>query len=788
MDFDFSQESYISLRNIIGERTNSIIAWVGSGFSADIGLPNWSGLKQRLQESLRSKIESLEEEDAKRLLPVANAITNQQDNWLAFKLLRDALGQATWQSSVREILRPAPTLPTPTAYSYLWKLKVNGVLSLNLDRLTTKAFVEGFPGIIPIEFNGKQAKSYTYVLKGPRPFICNLHGHVEDSSSWVLTKPELTKLLADRAYQYFIRSCLISKTVIFFGISLDDIAVGGHLKALTELGIDFGEHYWITGRRDFETDRFADSIGVRVIRYDATEDHHSALAEIFQDLFQFVPLDDNGSAQPVFHVNCELEEKELPSPEELIKMDSESIRMVLNQRATQILAKSSPDAITEYDDFSKTYDEAIYRAWYTSTRPGQNSLCNYQLDKEKAHGAFGTVYDATAPDKRHVAVKVLHEEIRRDPKLLHSFRRGVRSMSILSSHNIDGMVFYRDSSEIPTFVTMDWVDGPNLQEAVEAKQINDWAIILRISADIADIVRRGHMLPERVLHRDLRPSNIMLKEFYSSPDDWQVVVLDFDLSWHRGSLEKSVIFGSTLLGYLAPEQIQATQSVSTRHTAVDSFGLGMILYHMCSARHPVPQEHLHQNWKDTVTAATGRVPQCGWYSIPARFARLITTATRNHQKDRWDMPQIQGELRRMIDAFQTPESVESSELVAEELAARCEFLSEYIWDDDRLAAVVEKPSGITLELQSDESHRVIRILLQWGIPGVSGRGPLGKFIIPAMEATKRILKDAGWKIELSETRYASITVKATIAVSKVVQSMSQTVYTINRATDKLRFT
>jgi len=348
-------------------------------------------------------------------------------------------------------------------------------------------------------------------------------------------------------------------------------------------------------------------------------------------------------------------------------------------------------------------------------------------------------------------------------------------------------VAYREASEIPAFVVMDWVNGPSLGNAVKSKRIDDWVTILRIGADIADIVRRGHLLPEHVLHRDLRPSNVMLRDFNSSPGHWQVVVLDFDLSWHRGSFEKSIVHGSTLLGYLAPEQIQALKGISTRHTAVDSFGLGMTLFFMVSGRDPVPDEHLHREWNDTIARSVTHRPCTTWRSLPERFMRLIQKATQHNQADRWDMAQIQGELQRMLTAVLSPESVKSAELVAEEIAARCEFASEYIWNDDKCAAIVEKTSGIRLELRGDESKRVIRIFLAWGLPGVRGHEGVGKWIGPAMEAAVAILKKGGWQIEQSEYKYASIRIQGYLGVPEAVSSLGQAADTIERATARLRF-
>ena len=186
----------------------------------------------------------------------------------------------------------------------------------------------------------------------------------------------------------------------------------------------------------------------------------------------------------------------------------------------------------------------------------------------------------------------------------------------LSSHDVQGMVPYRKAFE--AFVVMDRL---MLGVAVASRLVADWDLI--IGSDTANIVRKGQQDPERVLHRDIRPSNVMIRGFYSDPQNWDVVVLDFDLSWHRGALEKSVIYGSARLGYLAPEQIEDIPGVSTRHAAVDSFGLGMVLFFMLSGRDPVPEEHRHTDWADKLTRAAASKPCQQWVSTPTRFARLI---------------------------------------------------------------------------------------------------------------------------------------------------------------------
>ena len=789
MGFDTSQESYKELRNIIVERTGGIVFWTGSGLSAQAGLPTWVALKNELLKALREKIEHSDSPKSReRDQRTTRQIEREQNNWRAFELLKKCLGRTTYRTRIRNILSPSSSMEPPPIYEKIWRLKPHGMLTLNIDRLATKAYqYTNANRTLITEFVGSQVANYSHVLKSPHPFLCNLHGLVDDQSSWIFTTSELNSLKADLGYQNFIKTCLSAKTMVFIGISADDIAVGGFLEDLSNLEIDVGEHYWITHRRDQETIRWAERHGVRLISYQALDGEHGELLEAMDDLVKFISVDDPADLEPIIPQGLDPTDQALPSQEVLLKFDAESIREALNREATRILDSSSQDRNETYMSFSKTYDEAIYRAWYTGTETGKTKLLGHILDEEVASGSFGKVYRASDPDGNGVAVKILHQDMRRNEDLFLAFRRGVRSMKILGDNGVKGMVPYRKAFEIPAFVVMDWIDGPTLGEAVAAKQVEDWDLILRIGSAVADIVRQGHTLPERVLHRDIRPSNIMLRGFYSDPQHWEVVVLDFDLSWHRGALEKSVTHGSALLGYLAPEQIQSMRGISTRHATVDSFGLGMVLFFMLSGIDPVPDQHRHVDWDDTLLEAANRRPCLQWASAPKRFSRLVQSATLNHQSERWDMTQIQAELQRLHAAVLDPSASASPELIAEELAARCEFSKGYYWNANLLAAEKEEPSGVSLSIQGDESLRKVVVLMRWGDTGVQGRRNVGKWIGPAMERAKGILMRANWEIEDSRSVYASISIKASISAPNALQDMAGTVDSLNRAMEELRF-
>ncbi|MFQ6026081.1 MAG: protein kinase [Dehalococcoidia bacterium] len=785
MAFDTSQPAFQSLRDIVAERTTSLVFWIGSGLSVDADLPTWVGLKSRLIQTLKGKARSMEEPDSTKLLRRAAVIETQHNNWLAFQMLRAELGRTTYQSTIRESMSNAITVTIPSIYTQIWRLSPYGVLNLNIDGIATRAYTQVNPGKGLTEFYGRDAGDRVHILKSPQAFIANLHGKAEDSSSWVFAKDELDNLFSKAGYEEFIRICLSTNTLVFWGISADDLAVGGHLEILSQLGIDTGVHYWITNRRDSETDRWAERNNIRVIRYISVDGNHAELQELCQELISARPREEEVNFTPIVLKESLPIEGVLPTPEELSREDAETIRTILNSKASEILRDASPEGYEEYAKFSTNYDEAIYRAWYTSTSEGHDQLLGYTLDSEIARGAFGKVYRSQAPDGSAVAIKVLLEDVRRDQSLLQCFRRGVRSMRILSDRNVDGMVAYKEASEIPAFVVMEWIDGPNLNDAVKARQLDDWTTILRTASDVAKVIRKAHLLPERVLHRDLRPSNIMLNKFYSDHENWEVCVLDFDLSWHRDAPEISIVPANTSLGYLAPEQISQMQEVSTRHAAVDSFGMGMLLYFMASRRDPVPAQHLHETWKNDVIKVCGELRCRDWRSVPYRFGRLILNSTTHRQSDRWDMSQIEKELDRLYLAVLCPNKVESAEMIAEEVIARTQFAESYDWDPDRNQVNLSLSNGTQLSLLGNEADQLLYLELEWTNTEQQEHRRVSRWMPQAIRTANDILKSSGWKANF-EQKFQSMQISATMSCYPLLNRLDECARNIDRAMEALR--
>lgn len=618
--------------------------------------------------------------------------------------------------------------------------------------------------------------------------MINLHGTVEQTSEWVFTHSEIQDLLNNSQYVEFLKSLISTHTIMFVGASVDNIAVYRHFEALKEIGLnDIGPHFWITDRRDAETDRWAEERDIQVIRYNSSHGHDE-LDELLDDLLTYIP--EEKVAPPVLPditIKTDHEVEELPDPNHLIQEgDTEFIRRLLNNHAAEILSEGTDEAYERFEHFLEEYDEAINRAWYTSTASGRNYLLGHRLKEVKADGAFGRVYLAENPEGEEVALKVLHQYVRNESAMLQSFRRGVRSMRILAEHNVDGIVQYKKASEIPAFVTMDWIDGPNLREAIQSKRIREWIDIIYIAYRLATIIKTAHSLPKRVLHRDIRPANIMLSSF-DIETTWDVMVLDFDLSWHRGAQEESIQPGATSTGYLAPEQIQEDSQFSTRNAAVDSFGLGMTLFFMISGRDPVQSQHLHQDWIQTVRDEALNKPSSSWQSLPCRIARVVLNSTQNSQTKRWDLTQIHNELERLWQTVDSPHQLPPGDILAEELMARSEIGYEYTWDPDRQVLEYSPPTGFSIELFDNEVSQRIEMRIRWQHEGSKDVRRARKWINQAYENSKGILHSSGWKITNSRNDRSYVEIDCFKKIRNIFDNFDKARSTLDRVIQEYRY-
>ena len=741
--FDNTQPAHIDFRGIAKERTETIVAWVGAGLSAPAGLPTWESLKESLVSAIRKKADSRENEFKRKLLDQANQAQKNADPWSAFSSIKQALGETSFAAEVRRVLSGNAKATIPDAYIDLWRIGVSGVLSFNLDGFASRARNSVYPGQDMSVFTGCRINSR--VLRSNRPFVAQLHGEIDDTDSWVFTSSDIRQLLKRSQYIEFVRSILLNRTVLFIGISARNKAVERHLRFIQSLGLKTDAHFWLTQYNDIDTDRWAEKVGIRTICYDSSGGDHRGVSEFLKDILEHVPVDE--APEPVaFRGFGETEsEEDLPiESEKLLVLNAEEKRQVLNKKAKEMLSRGSQEAYAEYADFIDNNEEVIHQAWFASTKEGSNVLLGYCLEEEVDHkGAFGKVFRATTREGKTVAVKLLHQDIVRQQERLQSFRRGISSMRILTENKVEGMIELHDAAEIPAIAVMNWVEGPNIRQAVECGFIDDWNTFLWIARELCTTIRRAHRLPQRVLHRDIRPPNIMIRHGWEDKEDWEVVVLDFDLSWHRDSFEMSIANTEAINGYLAPEQMQRMKGVSTRSAAVDSFGLGMTLYFMLSKKNPMPNEHAMQGWDKSIRDACGGFERSRWRCLKKRVARILIKATKDKQEERCDMAFMERGLEKLYHLERDGIEEMDVAVCAEEIAARVD--DGYSWNSDKDEAEIRHRHGFKTVVRPNLVSEKIEGEIVWDDDAPREYESIRKYLPRRMDEAAKKLDNAGWK-------------------------------------------
>lgn len=675
-------QAYIDLLETWQSKARPIVIWAGAGLSAPANLPNWPTLQNKLQSEAIRYVKSLSPEQQSNKLPQIKALNSIQSPWHAFEKLESILGKNNYEAEIKRALSPALKCPVPNAYLRLWKLGVNGFLTLNIDRLAHRGFTEALPSVSLVERSGFDVKALIGAISSIESgkFIANLHGVFEEPDTWVFTEAQRKALFSDQRYQEFVRDILKYCTVVMLGVSAHDIAIREHFSRLQKDKISGTQVFWVSSESSNEALEIAENNGIRFVAYKNKDGKHGDLNKFFDDIESLIiPISE---APPVSSKNSFIfDNEELLDVNKLLVLSPNEQRKILNSHASKILSNETPESHEEFDKFCKDYNRVIHAAGLLDTEADSNIILNYTLTSlEDSEGGFGTIWRAFDNEGNQYAIKVFKHEIRQNQNLLKAFRRGVRSLRILSKHDLPGIIKFKTACEIPPVLVMEWIEGVNLFQAINQGKFRDWLPKLRVAKDLAGAIYSAHSVPERVLHRDIKPQNIMFRDFYQNGEDSELVVLDFDLSWHVGALEKSVL-AKGANPYLAPEQLLTQTGMTSRSAAVDVYGFGMTLYFLCSGTVPTPFIHQSAEWPARLDAIAKQICK-SWRSAPRRISRLINACTKHDQNLRPSFSQIAADITRLFNIIQGENTSLDIASICEEIAARTETLSGYKLQSD----------------------------------------------------------------------------------------------------------
>ncbi len=195
-------------------------------------------------------------------------------------------------------------------------------------------------------------------------------------------------------------------------------------------------------------------------------------------------------------------------------------------------------------------------------------------------GGMGVVYKARQPRlDRCVALKLLPESLAAGAAFSERFHREARLLARLNHPNIVTVHDFGESGGF-YFLLMEYVDGVNLRQAMEAGRFTP-AQALALVPKICEALQYAH--DEGVLHRDIKPSNILLDT------RGRVKIADFGIAKLIGDRthDATLTASGAVVGtpqYMAPEQLEHPQDVDQR---ADIYSLGVVFYEMLTGELPI---------------------------------------------------------------------------------------------------------------------------------------------------------------------------------------------------------
>lgn len=201
----------------------------------------------------------------------------------------------------------------------------------------------------------------------------------------------------------------------------------------------------------------------------------------------------------------------------------------------------------------------------------------YRVERQVGKGGMATVYLARHQSlDRDVALKMLHVAYKDDDSFIERFRREAQIVGKLDHPNIVPIYDFADVGLHP-YLVMKYIEGDTLKQYLRRTKEVDLQDVMRIMTAVASALDFAHQ--RGILHRDVKPSNIMIS------NDGEPYLTDFGLA-RIASLGESTLSRDMMLGtpqYISPEQAQGNRELDAR---TDIYSMGIVLYELVVGRVP----------------------------------------------------------------------------------------------------------------------------------------------------------------------------------------------------------
>lgn len=248
----------------------------------------------------------------------------------------------------------------------------------------------------------------------------------------------------------------------------------------------------------------------------------------------------------------------------------------------------------------------------------------YRINARIGHGGMAEVYEATdIINKRKVAIKMIREDVMKNPINLRRFENEATIASSLNHPNIV-KVYNHGTIEGRPYIANEYIKGQTMKDMLDFRSAIPIAEAVSYMIQLTSALYYAHQ--HNIIHRDIKPQNI-----YVMPDG-TIKLGDFGIAQAEG-IDDDLTKASEIVGsvhYLAPEISQGKPA----SIQSDIYSAGVTFYELLTGHVPFDKDSAVNvavaHVKEKFPPVKKYLPTC-----PKEIERIIANATKKRLNERY---------------------------------------------------------------------------------------------------------------------------------------------------------
>jgi len=267
-------------------------------------------------------------------------------------------------------------------------------------------------------------------------------------------------------------------------------------------------------------------------------------------------------------------------------------------------------------------------------------LDNYRILEKLGTGGMGVVFKAIHIKLDKVfALKIIAPGLAMNEHFSKRFQTEAKALAKFEDPNIVRIYDLR-TYEDQWFIVMEYVEGSTLTDRILKDGAFQWLEALPIMKQVLNAI--GHAHESGIIHRDIKPNNIMLS------DKGVVKITDFGLAKDQTKTTNtmSITSGGTLF-YMSPEHVKGFSFIDARS---DLYSVGMTFYEMLTGTVPFKDIKSDFDIRESIVRKEFDHPRSINPDIPIDLETIVMRSISKNPDDRY---QSADDMMTAVQDFET---------------------------------------------------------------------------------------------------------------------------------------